>query len=149
MTPPPLSLPIEALAPFIPHAPPALVLAAVLTWNEGGITCRGLPTPAHPFAVAGALAPLAAAEYGLQAAALHGALLERGEARPGLLVRLRGLELPPRPLRGAVRAQAERLAAGEEGALYRFAVEAEEGRLAGSALIAFRRSIPPAAEGGE
>jgi predicted hotdog family 3-hydroxylacyl-ACP dehydratase len=129
-------------AALVPHAPPALVIEAVLAWDGESITCRGRPAALHPFAVEGRLAPLAAAEYGLQAAALHGALLGAGEVRPGRLVLLRALALPPAPLTGAVTARAERLAAGEEGALYRFAVEGDGAPLHGTALIAF---VPPAA----
>jgi predicted hotdog family 3-hydroxylacyl-ACP dehydratase len=130
-------LPVSSLAALIPHTPPALVIEAVLAWDAGRITCQGRAAAAHPFAVAGALAPLAAAEYGLQAAALHGALTAAGTARPGLLVRLRGLALPQAPLRGAIEAWAERLASGAEGALYRFGVRAEAGELGGTAVIAF------------
>ncbi len=101
----------------------------------------------NPLRRGGRLAPVCGIEYGLQAAALHGALcdglLERGERQaPGYLASLRSVSFTidrlDDPALGTLAVTATLAARESRGLLYDFALAAEDGRalLHGRAAIA-------------
>ena len=122
------------------------LLDAALRWDGREISCRARShlDPANPLRAGGRLGAATGIEYGLQAAALHGALraLADGAAvpPPGWLASLRETELRVPRLDVAafgaldVRAWLERAEAG--GLIYRFAL-----RAAGGALLVRGRAV--------
>lgn len=126
---------------LIPHQGASCLLDEWLACTETGIRCRTRThlDPANPLRRMGAapgegLPALHGAEYGMQAAALHGAL--RGsdpQAGPpgGLLVGLRGLafatDFLDDPAHGALIVIAERISAGPAGLVYGFELLTESG----------------------
>ena len=126
------------------------LLAEVLHWDGASITCRALShrEAANPLRHRARLGPLCGIEYGLQAAALHGALLDGASQRPGYLASLREVQIAPGlddlAALGALRVDAwlERRETG--GLIYSFAV-GEAGAapaLRGRAVIAFPAPAP-------
>ncbi len=124
------------------------LLDEVLCWTAGAIRCRTRShlAPGNPLRRDGRLAAVCGAEYGLQAAALHGALIAGGVAQPaGYVAALRDLELGAArlddPAHGALEVSAfsERAEAG--GLIYRFTVATAAGRalVSGRAIIALPR----------
>ena len=84
------------IANLVPHAGTMVLLERIERWDATSILCRTRThlDPANPRRRAGALAAACGIEYGLQAAALHGALLADGvRQRPGYVVSLRGVHL--------------------------------------------------------
>ena len=80
------------LAAMLPHAGAMVLLDAVVSWDAAVLHARSRShlDPANPLRRAGQLAAVCAVEYGLQAAALHGAMLAGGVAqRAGYVARLR------------------------------------------------------------
>jgi len=81
---------IEAL---IPHADDMVLLDSVLSFDEKSILCR---TTSHgradnPLRVDGGLPAVCGAEYGAQAAAIHGPVVAGGKERAGQVVFLRDI----------------------------------------------------------
>lgn len=135
---------------LIPHGGAMCLLDAVDGWTADAILCTAVShlDPANPLRSSGRLATLCGAEYGLQAAALHGALLAGGQAQPaGYLAVLRDLEpLAPRlddPGHGRLRVEARRERQDASGLIYAIAVLAEDGRplLRARAAVALPRPI--------
>jgi predicted hotdog family 3-hydroxylacyl-ACP dehydratase len=145
MTPPPGRAEIQTL---IPHQGRMCLLDSVEQWDEIGIVCRSNThrDPAHPLRRDGKLSAVHLIEYGAQAMAVHGGLLERargGAARPGLLVAVREVKLEIECLDGLAAelvVSARRLMADAGGWLYSFAVEAGGKKLASGRVGV----IPPA-----
>jgi predicted hotdog family 3-hydroxylacyl-ACP dehydratase len=123
---------------LIPHQGRMCLLDAVVDWDDAQIECRTAThrDPANPLRHDGALAALHLAEYGAQAMAIHGGLLERaagGAARPGVLVALRDLRLAVAridDLAAPLTVRAKRLLANADGLLYSFEIDADGQRLA-------------------
>ncbi len=71
------------------------MLDAVESWSEAGIRCRSARhhDPSNPLRRDGKLPAIAGAEFCLQAAALHGALLAGGAQPPGYVASLRAVSL--------------------------------------------------------
>lgn len=72
------------------------LLDRIETWDAGEISCRATShlDPGNPLRRDGRLSGVCGIEYGLQAAAAHGALLADGAAEPaGYLASLRGIEI--------------------------------------------------------
>jgi predicted hotdog family 3-hydroxylacyl-ACP dehydratase len=121
-----------------------VLLDAVERWDAACILClshRHLD-PRNPLRHGGVLPAVAGIEFGLQAAALHGALTEGRPQRPGFLALLRDVVLSCRRLDDAglgalsIDARLDRREAG--GLIYGFAVSSAsgEGLLSGRAVIA-------------
>ncbi len=131
------------IAALIPHQPPMCLLAALLAWDERRITCRAVPAdaPDHPLRQHGRVSALAAVEYGLQAAALHGALVANAPEPPGFLAALDDVEFTVHHLAGAITVSAERLLDDPRGVIYGFSLADESGTplLSGRAVIVARR----------
>lgn len=88
----------EDILSLVPHQGAMCLWDRVLDWDGESIrlSAGNHRDPAHPLRAGGRLHALHLCEYGAQAMAVHGGLLARaagGEAEPGLLVALRGVEL--------------------------------------------------------
>ena len=134
----------DAIALLVPHAGAMVLLDRVLAWDAQGIECRALShlAPGNPLRRDGRLAACCGIEYGLQAAALHGALMAGGVAqRAGYVAALRDVALHAGrlddPAYGelAVAARLERQEAF--GIVYGFAVHSSTG----APLVSGRASI--------
>lgn len=84
----------EEILRHVPHAGRMCLIDEVASWDTSGIVCiaRNHRRPDHPLRRFGRLSSLSLIEYGAQAMAIHGALLEseRGaRAQPGMLVAAR------------------------------------------------------------
>ena len=86
----------ERLAAMLPHAGAMVLLDAVVSWDAVTLCCRSRShlDPANPLRRDERLAAVCGVEYGLQAAALHGAMLAGGvPQRAGYVARLRDVRL--------------------------------------------------------
>lgn len=117
---------IEAL---IPHAGPMVLLDRVLSFDETSIHCVAVNHGAsdNPLRVGGRLPAICGAEYGAQAAAVHGPAASESTERAGRVVLLRDivwqvpdLSLIPEPLEIA----AERLHKDTRSLAYGFHITA-------------------------
>jgi predicted hotdog family 3-hydroxylacyl-ACP dehydratase len=133
-----------AILKLIPHQGAMCLLDNVRHWDDRGIACDASShsLPDNPLRRDGTLPALAAIEYGLQAAALHGALLA-GTAEPArLLAALRDVRLRvPRIDTGeTLRVQAVRQQRDGDALIYGFRIGAGDALLIeGYAFIAARR----------
>lgn len=130
----------DAWAASIPHAGAMALLDTVVAWNETTIHATGerhtLET--HPLRSAAGLHAAHLAEYGAQAAAVHGALLGDAKTRAGRLVSLRDVQLAVEYLdlsAGRLDIRAQRLFADARGAQYAFNVEQQERQLASGRIV--------------
>lgn len=130
----------ERLASMVPHSGEMVLLDAVVAWDAGWVRCRSRShlTERNPLRRDGRLSAVCGVEYGLQAAALHGAMLAGGVAqRAGYVARLRDVTLTVEylddPALGTlgVLAELERQEAG--GTLYALTVSDVMGRVLVSA----------------
>ena len=121
---------------LLPHAGSMILLDAIECWDATEIRCR---TESHlradnPLRRDGRLPAIVGVEYGMQAAAAHGALTI-GDAQPaaGLLAGLRGVALSgdrlDDPGFGCLRIRATLEYAEVHGAVYGFTISADDGRL--------------------
>lgn len=120
---------------MIPHEGAMCLLDTVSNWTADAITCTATShlDSANPLRRSGRLATLCGAEYGLQAAALHGALLAGGVVQPaGYLAVLRDLALLVPRLddsgHGRLTVEARMECQDPSGLIYAFVVLAEDGR---------------------
>ena len=128
----------------MPHAGAMMLLGAVDAWDEFGATCRAWShlDATNPLRRRGRLAAVCGVEYGLQAAALHGALCAGGVAQAaGYAASLRGVVLHvdrlDDPAFAALLVAARCEAQERFGMVYAFEVRACSGRV----LVAGRASI--------
>jgi predicted hotdog family 3-hydroxylacyl-ACP dehydratase len=133
------------IASHIPHQGKMCLLDQVLTWDSLSIVCRAISHRAadNPLRAHGRLGAACAIEYAAQAMALHGALLRPTAADLtrtgtgagagfGLLASAREVEIWVArldDLHGDLRVSAQRLHSDTRGALYSFALHAEESLL--------------------
>lgn len=121
------------------------LLEVVESCSDAAIVCRsGSHLSAHnPLRRDDQLSPWCGIEYGLQAAALHGALTA-GRPTRGYLVALSGVDIRADRLDdmslGTLRVEATQALRQATGLIYRFRISAEDGRLLlqGQATIASR-----------
>jgi predicted hotdog family 3-hydroxylacyl-ACP dehydratase len=132
---------------LIPHQGAMCLLDRVIDWSAQRVVCvaQSHLDPANPLCRRGRLSTLCGLEYGLQAAAIHGALLE-GVKQEGRLVALRNVVIHhPRLDDPAIGRRLRAEAALEQGdtaaVIYRFQLKAEDGRrlAQGRATMAFQR----------
>jgi predicted hotdog family 3-hydroxylacyl-ACP dehydratase len=137
-------LPKSDWAHLIPHAGGMCLLDAVLAWDADTLhaSSESHMRRENPLRGPHGLHAVHLAEYGAQAAAVHGALLARARGdetvRPGRLVSLRDVQLHAEyvdGLDGALDVHAECLYADDGGAQYAFRVE-HRGRLLASGRAA-------------
>jgi len=130
---------------LIPHQGAMCLLDRALRWTAGDIVCeaRSHLDPTNPLRFGGRLDAVAGIEYGLQAAALHGALCAGEVPQPaGFLAALRSVTLHVQrlddPAVGVLTIVAESRGLGAAGAAYAFRLSGEGGVriLEGNCLIA-------------
>ena len=128
----------DAISALVPHAGAMCLWDEVLAWDETTIRLRAHNhrDPAHPLRSNGALRALHLCEYGAQAMAVHGGLLARqagGQAAPGMLVALRGVDLHVAridALPGALECEAMVIARSDDSQQYGFRISHAGTRLA-------------------
>ncbi len=128
---------------LIPHQGAMCLLDRAVGWDAAAIDCRARShlDRANPLRRDGLLPAVCGIEYGLQAAALHGALAHGAARSPGYLAGLRDIVLDTDrlddPALGTlhVRATLERRDAA--GLIYSFRIASETGR----ALLGGRATI--------
>jgi predicted hotdog family 3-hydroxylacyl-ACP dehydratase len=110
------------------------LLDSMTFWDRGHILCssRSHLDPAHPLRRDGRLAAVCGVEYGLQAAALHGAQCAGGvPQQAGYVAALRGVDLDVArlddPAFGELRIEADLDAASTDGLIYAFRIFATSG----------------------
>jgi predicted hotdog family 3-hydroxylacyl-ACP dehydratase len=119
---------------LIPHQGAMCLLERVLAWDDKEIVCeaRSHLDPSHPLRSADRLGAVSGIEYGLQAAALHGAICAGGVPQAaGRLVALRGVALHATrlddPTFGALKITARAEISQPGGVAYSFRLLAENG----------------------
>ncbi|MCD6035035.1 MAG: 3-hydroxymyristoyl-ACP dehydratase [Rickettsiales bacterium] len=115
----------------IPHKGTMCLLEEVLHWDETSIRCHAinLTDPAHPLRHNGVLSSVCGIEYGAQAMAIHGSLLDNKAQKEGYLVALRNvlLHVPRLDVRSdTLDIEATKLHHGDESSLYRFVLTSGE-----------------------
>ena len=125
---------------LVPHAGKMCLLDTVSQWDSSSIACAatGHADPDHPLARGGSLSAIHLAEYGAQAAAVHGALLAGGQPQPGFVAAFRNVQLHVDAVPGdqPLQVEAKRLAGSATAMQYQFDVSA-----AGRALARGRRTV--------
>lgn len=140
----------EHIAALIPHRGTMCLLERVLEWDAERVL---LSTTTHrsldnPLRRANRLRALHLCEYGAQAAAVHGGLCAQragAQARPGLLVSLRNVELDRdyiENLAGDLLVEAERLMQSESSWQYAFRVRHLSKEIARGRVAVMARSQP-------
>lgn len=131
-------------AGLLPHTGAMCLLDDVTAWDHSRILCttRSHLSPDNPLRRGGRLGIVCAAEYGMQAAAVHGALRSGGQAPPGFAAALRsvrfGTDRLDDPAHGVLSVLAEVEHWTPAGSVYRLVVSSDFGRelLSGRATIA-------------
>ncbi len=136
-----------AILALIPHQGAMCLLDTVADWSDRDILCRSAShlDAANPLRRDNRLAAVCGVEYGLQAAALHGALRGGAPQPAGYVAALRGLEFHIDRLDDAalgilgVTARLEQ--ADAAGMIYSFCLASASGRrlLAGRGIVALPR----------
>ena len=137
---------------LVPHAGAMVLLDGVVAWDAGVIRCsaRSHLDGGNPLRRAGRLGAVCGVEYGLQAAAVHGALREGGVQAAGYVARLRDVVLHVPYLDeagfGVLTVEAALLRAEGGGMVYALRVMAEDGRVLveGGATIALPAAVAAA-----
>jgi len=138
------------IARLVPQAGAMVLLDGIDAWDGQSIICRATShlSADNPLRHAGRLGAVAAIEYGLQAAAVHGALTAGGAPpRGGYLASLRDVAFGVERLddvalgRLSVCARLERRE--EHGVIYAFIIGAEDGRVlvSGRGVIALQGAV--------
>jgi len=145
----------ETLMALIPHQGNMCLLDEVIEWDTRRIHARSWTHQRedNPLRRDDQLSAVHLCEYGAQAMAVHGGLLAReegGQARPGMLVSLRGVELHVDhidDLPVALDVRASVLLNSESGWQYEFRIEHAGRKLAsGRAAVMLQPVAPPAEE---
>lgn len=117
------------IAAHIPHQGAMCLLESVLEWDAQRIVCRAVShqDPANPLRLAGILPAACGIEYGAQAMAVHGALLDAAGTPlgRGFLASVRSVTLHAARLddvTGPLRVSAARLSGEDDHVLYEFSV---------------------------
>ncbi|MDT8344645.1 MAG: hypothetical protein RQ752_09450 [Thermohalobaculum sp.] len=129
----------------MPHAGTMRLLAEVLSADPDRIRCRATDHRAagYPLRIAGVLHAAALVEIGAQAAAAHASLHAIGAAHTGLVLTLGNVVLARGTVGddGPLTARAERIAAHDAAASYRFEVADDAGCIvSGELLLSMQRS---------
>lgn len=131
-----MNRPFPAPREIVPHAGSMCLLTRIVSASETEIVCATDThrAPDHPLRHAGRLAALHLAEYGAQAMAVHGGLLEKGEAaRGGMLAAIRDLALNVERIDDIdteIEIHAVKLIANAGGRIYSFSASAAGRELA-------------------
>jgi predicted hotdog family 3-hydroxylacyl-ACP dehydratase len=128
---------------LIPHQDAMCLLDEVVSWTDTTITCRSQShlAPTNPLRRDGELHAVGGIEYGLQAAALHGALVANRPQPAGYLAALRSVEIMVQRLDdanlGTLLVTAELELRQPSGLIYGFALHSA----AGASLVSGRATI--------
>jgi predicted hotdog family 3-hydroxylacyl-ACP dehydratase len=119
-----------AIAALIPHAGAMVLLDEVVSWDTSAIVCRTMShtRPDNPLRYRDGLPAVCGAEYGAQAAAVHGPLLSGERRRPGHVVLLRDVSWTVPDLgriAGPLTIRAECIHRDARNLAYRFEVAAD------------------------
>ena len=134
---------VRQIAELIPHQGSMCLLREVVGWDAAGIVCRADSHlhPGNPLRRDGRLSSVCGIEYGLQAAALHGALRCGTAQPPGYLAGLRDVALEVAWLDDAALGTLDVTATLElsdpAGSIYAFCLAGADGRM----LVAGRATI--------
>jgi predicted hotdog family 3-hydroxylacyl-ACP dehydratase len=134
---------------LIPHQGTMCLLDEVAGWSDSAITCRTQShlSPDNPLRRRGRLDGVCGIEYGLQAAALHGALVTGGKQPAGYLAALRSVEIHAErldvPSLGALEVTAALELRNAGGLIYGFRIRSADGAalLSGRATIVLPASV--------
>ncbi len=135
---------------LIPHQGSMCLLDEVASWTDVAIACRSRSHLAHdnPLRRDGELNAVSGIEYGLQAAALHGALAAGRPQPAGYLAAIRGIEIMVQRLDvaefGVLHVAADLQLREASGLIYGFALRTAAGMLllSGRATILFPKGAP-------
>ena len=135
---------------LVPHQGGMCLWDAVAAWDDASVRLRSDShrDPSNPLRSDDRLRALHLCEYGAQAMAVHGGLRARasgGQARPGLLVALRGVTLHRDridDLPGCLEGEATLLIDGPAGCQYQFTIH-HEGTLLAEGRAAVMPDLPP------
>jgi predicted hotdog family 3-hydroxylacyl-ACP dehydratase len=132
----------SAIERCVPQSGAMVLLDSVARWDATEIECTAAaPGARHPLARDGKLPAVAAVEYGAQAAAVHGFLVDRPTTpRPGMLAKLSDVRLHSSIEldAGALCVKARLLSRVAQGCLYDFEVDCAGRPLAsGRLMVAF------------
>lgn len=124
------------IAHHIPHSGRMCLLDSVLDWDAARLRCLATShlDPDNPLRSGGRLSVICGIEYAAQATAVHGALRAsegEGASRRGFLASVRQVEFKVSrldTLDGSLVVEAERLTGDGNDALYRFRLQAADGR---------------------
>jgi predicted hotdog family 3-hydroxylacyl-ACP dehydratase len=128
---------------LIPHQGTMCLLDEVTSWTDTAIVCRSRShlAPENPLRRDGELNPVCGIEYGLQAAALHGALVAGHPQPAGHLAAIRSVNIMVQRLDdarfGALQVSAEMQLRQPSGLIYGFSIHSVTGMplLSGRATI--------------
>lgn len=142
----------QRILALIPHQGAMCLLESALAWSTTDITCmaRSHLSSDNPMRRDGRLHPVCGIEYGMQAAALHGGLVDGMQQPPAYLAALRDVEILINwlddPSIGILCVMARQEISTPQGLIYQFALAAEAGTklLSGRAVLA---RLPPGADG--
>ena len=118
---------------LIPHKGTMCLLEEVAEWSNSSVTCRTYShqSPDNPLRRSGRLHGICGIEYGLQAAALHGALRAGDLQPPGYLAALRSVEIftdrLDDPSIGVLQVTAQLELRDVRGLIYRFLLRSGNG----------------------
>lgn len=140
----------QQIAALIPHQGSMCLLEQVVSWDAREILCRSRThlDDENPLRRVGRLGAACGIEYGLQAAALHGALGEGARQSPGYLAGLRDVTFEvdrlDDPALGTLAIAASLELREAAGLIYGFRLESEAGRplVAGRATIMLTARAP-------
>lgn len=133
------------LAANLPHQGAMSLLDSIVQWDGEALTAvaSGHRSPANPLRRGDELPIASAIEYGAQAAAAHGALLDARPSGPGMLVAVRAVRFHADRLDDVgpdLDVRVRHMGGGDAGVLYRFEVSAGDRLLAeGRLTVAFAR----------
>lgn len=127
--------------PLIPHSGRMCLIDSVEFWDDRSIYCLSGThrDPGNPLRMNGALSSIHLLEYGAQAMAIHGGLLNSAATR-GMLAALRDVRLyvdTAETLGAQIRITAIAAATSDHAAVYRF----EVAELDGSRLVEARATV--------
>lgn len=134
----------NAIASLLPHSGSMVLLDSVESWTNVAIVCvTGSHRAAgNPLRQNSRLSSLCGVEYGVQAMAVHGALISGGNCRPGLLAALRNVRCHVAQLDeiGGDLTVRAKLLIGERGRfIYTFSIQtADATLLVGEAAVVLR-----------
>lgn len=134
----------DEIARLIPHGGDMVLLDTVAEWTQTGIVCttESHRHPDNPLRRDGRLGIACSIEYGMQAMAVHGSLIDSANNRPGFLASLRDVRFGACRLddvAGELTVRAEVVYHQSDGVVYSFAIGSGNRELAVGRAAVFLR----------